>query len=35
MSSVSQEEEFTKVHRKRKKRKALGSPTYASNPAGD
>ena len=27
MSSVSQEDEFTEVHRKRKKRKALGSPT--------
>ena len=27
MSSVSQEDEFTKVHRKRQKRKALGSPT--------
>ena len=26
MSSVSQEDEFTEVHRKRKKRKALGSP---------
>ena len=27
MSSVSQEDEFTEVHRKRKKRKSLGSPT--------
>ena len=27
MSSVSQEDEFTEVHRKHKKRKALGSPT--------
>ena len=36
MSSVSQEDEFTEVYRKRKKRKALSFQlSYASNPAGD